>query len=140
MGMKLLTTIAEKLHSRSLQSLCGLSQQHNCLMVIGISPNLQDVVSVKLKYSFISWSICHASIFLHAWSGNTYAVWEMQLKQNFSSNILVLLKRVPYSIFPEKTGLIWPTGSAAEYFKISAFTITLQLVSTKFISYGLHCL
>ena len=51
MGMKLLTTIAEKLHSRSLQSLCGLSQQHNCLMVIGISPNLQDVVSGKQKYS-----------------------------------------------------------------------------------------
>lgn len=96
METKLLTRIAKKLHSGSLQSLCGVSQQHNCLMIIGISPNFQDVVSSKQKYSTaLFWSICHANIFSQALHSNTYAVLEMQVKQCFSSKILVSLKRDP---------------------------------------------
>lgn len=75
MGMKLLTTIAEKLHSRSLQSLCGLSQQRNCLMVIGTYPNFQDVVSDKQKYSTALF--CGASA-MRTYSHMLYPVTHMQ--------------------------------------------------------------
>lgn len=75
MGMKLLTTIAGKLHSRSLQSLCGLSQQHNCLMVTGTSPNFQDVVSGKQKYSTALF--CGASA-IQTYSYILYPVTHMQ--------------------------------------------------------------
>lgn len=75
MEMKLLTTIAEKVHGRSLQSLCGLSQQHNCLMVIGISPNFQDVVSGKQKYSAALF--CGASA-MQTYSHMLYPVTHMQ--------------------------------------------------------------
>lgn len=74
-----------------MQSLFGVSQQHNSLM-IGISPNFQDVVSGKQKYSTALF--CGASAMQTYSHSNTYAALEMQVKQCFSSNILVLLKRV----------------------------------------------
>lgn len=37
--------------SEMLQTLCSLSQQHICVIVIGISPNTPDIVSCKQKYS-----------------------------------------------------------------------------------------
>lgn len=75
METKLLTRIAEKLHSRSLQSLCGLSQQHNCLMIIGISPNFQDVVSGKQKYSTAFFGGASA---MQTYSHRLYTVTHMQ--------------------------------------------------------------
>lgn len=90
METKFLTRIAEKLHSRSLQSLFGVSQQHNCLMIVGISPNFQDVVSGKQKYSTALF--CGESAMQTYSHSNTYAALEMQVKQCFSSNILVLLR------------------------------------------------